>query len=569
MTTQRIERPLVIASSGGGGHIAAANNIMEDFKRKSKKSGEEIAFTQHDPSKKQDEEKKRPSFSQVLLHILMHLSDYTFLRIFNYIFQLPNLLPYQEFQTELNKKEITQPSSKLFVELMEDYSEMDEFISIYNYQQKNGLIKDIKKSINMQWVMDWTHRSVVRDCFFTKLTQAAKNGQPYTSLINTQAQGISGLCDAVIKYNKWIKSSECTHPGLQEILVEQYITDLLTEGATHYTYPLNSLSDECSKVIKVHYLDHDTQSKQWLRADLETETIKPYANPMVSQSFNSKEAWPSAGDYAAIGQSKEVMVISLGALGGGSAPLDYLRAMLNSPAPIKIPEHICIFRCDDTTYDNSLIELSARLPETSTLHLIPKQPESVVAMFMQQAKYLVIKPGGITCMNAMSMVANNHEQARKIIFHRPDNKAGLIERAIDWFWYSFWGTIPELQEGLSWENCNALGVKQYLSNIHNVTVCESRTADICKHMSPVVEAEEHDDTSTQSTDFDYNTAEEHDDDTDDEYHDAESYSGPENKAGSLADLGFWRPAQKEPSLTKEVMKYHCGSSLESRLTIGY
>ena len=464
------ERPLVIASSGGGGHIAAAKNIMACHQLRN----HEVDFPDHEPPKKTLELK----VSQTLLYILMYLSNNPLLRVFNYIFQIPNL-PTMDLVSQEISDIVKKNSSAKFIELMDAYDEKYEFIAIFNCQQKQGLTKDIKKSINMQWIMDWNHRDVVRVYFLEKLTAAYNDGNPYTSLINTQAQGIAGLCDAVIEYNAWL-ANEANHNQHLPIKIEQYITDLLTPGATHYTTPLNKLSDVQAKQVTVHYVNHSSDCRQWIKnRSIGLSGIAPKDNPMVCSSFKNKEITPIDD----IQDNDKVMVISLGALGGGTAPSDYLQAILdNQNLSITIPNHICVFRCDDGRYDSELTRLANELK--CKLHIMPKQSEDVVANYMKRADYLIIKPGGITTMNVMSMIQHDPAKTRQIIFHKPENKSWWIERKIDEVWYWLFGTAPEFQDGLSWENCNASGMANACNNTR-ATFKTSTTADICENLANV------------------------------------------------------------------------------------
>ena len=161
------------------------------------------------------------------------------------------------------------------------------------------------------------------------------------------------------------------------------------------------------------------------------------------------------------------MMISLGALGGGKAPIDYIREIMFSEQQ---PEHIFVFTGDDRTNDETIKPLAGGLSPTCHLHIIPKQTEEIVAKFMRRADLLVIKPGGITTMNVMSMLSVENRKKRNIIIHKPENKSSWIERKLDEVWYWLFSTPDAFKEGVSWENYNAIGLKNFCDKNYSEVV---------------------------------------------------------------------------------------------------
>ncbi len=426
--SRMLNRPLVIASSGGGGHITAAKGIIHHLRSQ----GAEIV--------KHRAQSYNKRYSNTVLALLQS---------FLYLKSLPNMAPiglcYESFHAEI--QQLTQNAQNAperdYLDLLLDlYSFGYEMAAIYNGLQRHDDVDSLISTVNQQAKNDALHYYFIKSRVLQVLTKQAATGAPFTSIISTQPQSLGAICDAVMQYNLF---SDAT------IRIQQYLTDLPTQGATHFTSSLQRLTFEQRQLMDVYVLDiQHSVLDDWM--NLNIIKIHPQQNPMVRPgfknikklqslcdvdahhvlSFKSNDVWQSR----AISKGSRVAVIMLGSLGGDAAA-SYLKPLLWHGY-----EHIFIFGVTKNRALEAQLSLLSWAEQCSIV-VLAHQDDETIASILTRADCAIIRSGGLSTMELMALPLRPNKM---LLIHHKNPK----------------DPQQSLTSGLTWEDGNANCLMEYM-----------------------------------------------------------------------------------------------------------
>lgn len=501
-----IKRPLIIASSGGGGHIAAAKGIVDDLRMLGN-----VDIIQHQAVLYQD---RQSNPLRVFFRTLLFLKSFTYVsKAWDWFHQqtgISDVLEYHSFWSEIDRLKtlaIHQPQRPYVDLLLDLYPFGYEMTAIFNALQRRDQTEELLETIEKQGVNDWAHYVFIKAQIMALLEHQAKIGKPYTSIISTQPQSLSAMCDAVKWYNSiflvkqnqelqcinhqilvletainemevllkqvptttfewlnmiWVscislyfakreigalnaKKQAHGDTELTPLRIEQYMTDLPTAGAVHFSSALKSLSNRQRGHINLYCLGEPNKELKQLNR-LNIHVLKPDQNPMLRTTFRDTSALThytfteldhmltfqdkDEAIHRLISAKEKVASIMLGSV-GGDASIDYIAPLLN-----KGYTHVFIFGAKSNAVIQHMI---AQLPETQQACIIAldNQTDQAIAPIMARSNCVVTRSGGLSTMEQMAIPLIKNKQI--LIHHKnSDDVANNV-----------------LTSGLPWEDGNA------------------------------------------------------------------------------------------------------------------
>lgn len=280
-----IRRPLMLGSSGGGGHISAIKGLCAYLKGHL----EHLSFDLYTP--RQAPTRSNPDAMVVRVGSKFTNQEGYLSFLTTGVVQpllkptrLPILPTLTDIYDEVQRLKSTETRPYLDM-LLDVYPVGYEFAAIWNIQQQQGHIHDLKKMIAYQPDTDklnWKHAIQ----HFTELLDIAVNeGRPYSEIVSTQVLSIPALCKVVYDYNKKYQHTL----NIPKLFIHQYFTDLPTKGAVHFFSAVNNINPKHRNQIMLYGLGFKQEIiESQLNGGKDFRgifDIPPHENPMVRPGF--------------------------------------------------------------------------------------------------------------------------------------------------------------------------------------------------------------------------------------------------------------------------------------------
>lgn len=458
-------RPLIIASSGGGGHIAAANGIIHNLKIKNPPKHKAMLY-------------KNKPFSMIGFVIrigVLFLSIPIFgalIRSILRLFHHPVPPDYKTFWTQMDaliKGEQCEASpeegrERPYVDMLLDINPAGyELTAFFNATQLNGMLSDLQALSFYQGLEEQRDYQAVYRQVRAMLIEAANKGQPYTSLISTQALSLDALCDVVHYYNtSFLRAfNQDNHCSYEPIFIKQYLTDLPERGCTHFLKTLSSLRIDQKQWMEVHAVHLNPGiERNYLQGFRSVQNIKPHDNPMLRSGFKQENLsafadktqshslqYQSKEDLQSItiGSEQKVASIMLGSL-ASLATSEYVKHLLD-----KGYDRIFVFGGLNEGINQAIEAIIDEYPDDKKADIqhriirLGYQKDAEIAPIMTRSDCVIIRSGGLTVMEQMALPVRQGKQV--FIHHASPNKESA-----------------KLTSGLSWEDSNANALIAYLTS---------------------------------------------------------------------------------------------------------
>ncbi len=434
------ERVLIIACSGGGGHISAANGIISEL--------DEGSVPDHYPVKRR--RAKDSSLIRLIYKGVFVINGMKFLKpvmrqaVANSPYPvLPDKDSLVKECEALEGKNDTSKPRKYVDMLLDVYPAGYESAAIWNVLQRQGRVNDLRKLINLQAKSDRENYQHVYKHFLNMLKDALAAGKPYAKITSTQAMALPALCDAVLEYNK-------KHEP--KVKIEQYMTDLPTDGAIHFANSLKGLTPEQRGVMELYGVGMNDEFEAMIGPGwAKLEDVQPNENPMVRPGFKDS----STSLHDSFEEECEVNYIDY--------TEDGLKLDVNATKTIEAGEQVASIMLgsqasDDTVlYMISLLEsgydkvfvfgglnpnISARIDDylkkdnnaqyEQKVIKLGNQSDKEMQPIMTRSNALFVRSGGLSVMEQLAM---EHNPNQSIFIHHTDGS--------------------NFKSGISWEDANA------------------------------------------------------------------------------------------------------------------
>lgn len=502
MSEKKIIRPLTVASSGGHGHIVAAKGIIDQYMRQDNVEFVQYQAVQYEDR----QTSVLRLFLTIFLYVKSFQYVAYLWEEFHKLTGISNILDHHSFWEEIKILRAGPKQRLYVDILLDYYPFGYEMAAIFNGLQRKDRTKDLHLAVNKQILNDKIHYYSIYHQFKTCLKKQAKTGKPYTSIISTQPQSLQAMIDAVIWYNeeflpsqvqkvnhiqtrigtlkkqiasieKWnatyakypifwpfvfayssimsffvkqelrtlYKQRMIERNILKEMVplsVDLYMTDLPTEGATHFVDVLKRLKEKQRRHLQVYCVGESPVLSKM--KGLTVRQLSSDNNPMLRQAFHQKE-WlktfteldknillsfsdhPHSLDRV-IPANEKVASIMLGSI-GGNASVEYIKPLLTHGY-----KHIFIFGAKRSDY---IMQYIAQLPLEQQACIIPldNQGDESIASIMTRSQCVVTRSGGLSTMEQMALPIIKN---KLLLIHHKNPMKG-----------------QSLTAGLSWEDGNA------------------------------------------------------------------------------------------------------------------
>ena len=501
-----VMRPLVIASSGGGGHIAAAKGIVDELKtRDNTDIMSHKATLYHSRLSNPIRSVLRGILYATRFKFIGNAWEWIHEQMIGS--NVLDYDSFWKEIGYLQDGSLRTPQRPYVDLLLDTYSFGYEMAAIFNALQRRDKTHALLETVSKQAIADNIHYQFIKSRIIGLLKTQAETGRPYTTIISTQPQSLGALCDAVAWYNEsylvshnqtrltirnqinaldekisdlhskllvppatmfdwlnliWINyvvlffakrewnalQKATLQQGdneLKPIRIEQYMTDLPTSGAIHFSSALEKLTPSQRASIDLYCLG---QPHQELENKLQGMTIIQLStdnNPMLRAAFRDTASLESfASDehdcVLTFKQDEElcarniparaaVASVMLGSL-GGDASASYILPLLQ-----KGYTHIFLFGAKG---NESIHHVIAGLTESQKQCLVclGNQDDKIIAPIMTRSHCVITRSGGLSAMEQMALPVIEKKQ---VLIHHKDPELGSTA----------------LTSGLPWEDGNA------------------------------------------------------------------------------------------------------------------
>ncbi|KTD22361.1 hypothetical protein [Legionella londiniensis] len=472
-----VERPLIFSCSGGAGHISAAQGIIN----KLQKDNPSVVITQHRAELYQD---KPYSLTAIFLRAALWINSVPVIGaivgfILNWI-GYPDLPDYDTFWDQMSKiqqmeqckeGETVKPIHRPYIDVLKDcYDAGYEFTALNNASHLSLSTKSLKKLLtNKSSVEENNYHSVYHKTLDLLIT-AATNKTPFTRVVSTQALSLKALCDAVDYYNREFLPAfnRNKKTGYPSIYIDQYLTDLPEPGCTNFMENLDDLSSRQQQLLEIHAVNISEcmeaayfGQEQSFKA---VHNIDPLKNPLVREGFKDDNLKNFAvtdqpvtlgyrlfedeksSSYSlkeiTINPNAKVASIMIGSL-AATATVDYVKCLLE-----KDYDHIFIFGGLNQHISRKVEEIIKTYSSVEQVNirnklvLLGHQTDQEMAPIMTRSNCVVIRGGGLSVMEQMSMPV----LPDKAVFIHYENTPD-----------------SDFTSGVSWEDSNADSLIRFLS----------------------------------------------------------------------------------------------------------
>ncbi len=433
-------RCLLIAISGGGGHIAAIKAFAEKYRDKCETLYSPVPY-----------HSKVSSITGMSIFLASYASYFPQIQSILSTLDLPLLPNHEKLVGAI--RQLHSDSARVYVDMLLDVHPSGyESAAIWNIFQREDMKSELRKLVELQAQNDMLFYPIVHDYFYNLLVKAYNEENPYTEVISTQVAGIAALCDAVIKYNEM-------HG--ENIKIHQYMTDLPTKGAIHFSSSLSRLTVKQQQVMNVYAVGMD---KSFLRDFFiqsyfnGTYNLNPKDNPMIRQGFTNPE-----NDNSNKFSEPVTLVANLNSIKKFELKdeklIEYVSTSIIIPPDTKIAcimigsqagtdtvryissliyngiEKVFVFGGDNAHIAHKIKDLLRKCPTwTDNIILLSNQDASFICAIKTRCNVIVTGSGGLSVMEQMAM---NFNPSQIVLIHCAD-------------------TIADIScSGITWEDCNA------------------------------------------------------------------------------------------------------------------
>lgn len=430
-------KPLLLTSSGGGGHITAIMGIHGFLTQ----NIAEIELPFYEPVLFKDKPESalrnqiqlgiRMLYAPAIGPSIQSLLSFT---------TFPPLPDKQSLENEIDALSHKECKKRPYIDMLLDvYAAGYEYAAIWNIFQRNDRTKELKKLVRLQERADRENESEVKEYFLKMLKEAAENHSPYTEIISTQAIGLSGLCNAVLAYNYWLKDK--SYLNAPKVVIHQYMTDLPTKGAVHFFKALASLSCEQQEQmllyavgIREDIIQHFFPNGVFFKGIFD---IPVKENPMVRLGLKNANADHSNNFHQSImitlsGESKTYLVkaneviasILLGSQVGKDSSA-YIETLLKNGI-----DRVFVFGGQSPAIYAGIEQILSVCPHYKE-KIIPLsyQRDTELAALMSRSNFIIIRGGGL-CV--MEQLATNHNKEQTVLVHHTKDVYGELTSGISW-----------------------------------------------------------------------------------------------------------------------------------------
>lgn len=450
-------RPLLIGTSGGAGCITAIEALADDGLRNSCWSDLPLHSAALRSDKKRDKASTEIWVGSHLMNdvpaISTTVSGLTGLMGYPVLPDAKSLSKEMDVIEKGQKDAQGQAKKRRYVDMLIDVFDAGYlYVAIYNTLHKRFNIKQARKMVDQQVAFEKSVHKHVKQFFLAKLNEASEAGTPYTEIITTQMVSLGAICDAVLEYN--------SQHFEQRLHIDQYMSDVFTEGAQHYFEPLSRLNKTQRSVLNLYGMNINKEI-----ALLGDTTKMPFAriqevdvlnNPMVRPGFKNHEHLNGfktdhflqiqlpiqrAGndeEIIDIQPNEKIASIMLSSLGGNDSA-DYAEciAQLMDDTGKRTYDKIFVFSSGNEELKSRLIEIEQRiqgraislgLQPPAKLVILDKQNDVHMAPLLTRSNLAILR-GGVTLMEEMSIP---HTPDQKFFFHHMQNCKGQLTTGLPW-----------------------------------------------------------------------------------------------------------------------------------------
>jgi effector protein SdbA len=472
-------QPLLVACSGGNGHITAINAFHRFFNKH--------RLTPHTPVAYKE---KPLSVMRGGMFVAAFANYFKYLQDATSCLGLPVLPTHHKLSEGIEKLIYNYGTNeRLHVDVLLDaYPPGYESAAVWNILQREDKAEELLKLVALQVHNDKIYQRAVTKYFFNLLKRAREEGSPYTEVISTQAIGLPALCDAVKKYNKTYD---------EDIAIHQYMTDLPTEGATHFFNVLQSLTPSQQQQMKLYAVDftQDKVNRAFSNGHCfqNVHDIEPTANPMIREGFSNPDydnsskhdqtliLAPETEPFITINPNEKVASIMLGSQAGTDTG-HYMEVLMEQDVDkiiifgggnveIAKKRDALIAEYTEQAYEKArrsgLTENQAQAQaqaakhkaETRLVLLGDQRKDSFIASVMTRSNFIITRAGGLSVMEQMAM-------------RHPENQHILIHHA-------HVSSDGKYTTGIPWEDKNADSLIDYLTpkGVHIQKTCPTHAED--------------------------------------------------------------------------------------------
>jgi hypothetical protein len=357
--------------------------------------------------------------------------------------------------------------------LLDVYKTGYQNAAIWNILLKLDKVEELKKLVELQAQSDNDNYHEVKHYFIAMLKKAAKDAEPYTEIISTQAMALPALCDAVRYYNHYIAKKY----QASEIKIHQYMTDLPTEGAFHFFNPLKSLTRTQRKQMYLYGvgLDYKILNEFQLGAFAGFFSIDEHDNPMVRRAFRDEglikyldrsvehqikiQIKNEPDKIISIKPDEKIAAVMLGSQASQDT-VEYAKQLIEKGYKV------FVFGGKAPHLKNEIEILVEHAPEL----IIPldNQGAEYIAPVMVLSDIVIMRGGGLSIMEQMAL---RHHSLQKIFIH---------SKEID----------GELTSGVDWEDKNVVTFKRKMKFDFKVSVKRTTTKIYYDLLNGIVKNEE-------------------------------------------------------------------------------
>lgn len=412
-------KPLFLSSSGGGGHLSSMDAIMKGYDEELRQA---LVIKNN---------WKRNHFLELILWVQEYLFIKYFINCILNFFAFPEIpdktLFFQELE-KLNKPYLhNQDTNREYIDVLLDICDNGFYHCAYwNVFQKKDDIENIQKMIQFFAYNESINYKKIKTYIFNMLEIAMENRCPYTEIVSSQPLGLAAICDAIDEYQQ-------KYAGAPKIKLKQYLTDLPSLGCKHYFQGLQKLNQKQSEKIELFML---ASNELYGLDNFNIHYIEPKNNAMVRDAFKNLKLDNFHQDISVkcFGLEEELLIqsnettacVMLGS-NASDATIKYVEKLIHLDGIDKV----FVF----TASNQSLVK-SLQCLAQEKLVILGQQGAETIAPLMARSQYTVIRGGGLSIMEQLSLLENldaDAARARQIfIHHKEGDDESKLTSGIPW-----------------------------------------------------------------------------------------------------------------------------------------
>jgi effector protein SdbA len=398
---------LLLSSSGGAGHISAIKAISENIEQ------DHIYLPQPKIDEKQNLLEKFVimlcSFADTINIILKRTS-------------LPELVDKEKLKSECERLRNDCKNPRTYFDVLLDMTLYGVLsCAFWNTAQQIDATETLKKLINLQPKAEEDLHPQIKKSVKDLLENAWRERTPIKEIKSTQPMCLKAICEAIIEFRN-------ENPNYPEISLEQYLTDIPSEGCQHFYKALDSIRDINPEFVTIHTIAETKLKDKYGDFDICDHTHAE--NPIIRHGFkdfnaNCMNEPISIGEHK-IENSESIAVIMLGSAASMSS-IDYARILSENGDYHKI-----------FVFTSGKPDVSAGLNNLGQSKIISLgfQDDKVTGQLMARSNLSIIRGGGLSVLEQLSLLSKMDEASllkKKIyIHHQKDDSQAELSSGISW-----------------------------------------------------------------------------------------------------------------------------------------